>query len=57
MIMIPPKNVKNFQEELLEKFGQHSWIIGDLRAGKERNVHFANDLQIIEVEELIKDEF
>ena len=60
--MVPPSNVLAFQEELLSRHGQHSWVIGEVTEGQEKKVFFGeNDdhrsLEIIEVDQFVLDDF
>ena len=41
--MVPPDKVTDYQNDLQNQFGQRSWVIGELVAGKERKCIFGQN--------------
>jgi hydrogenase maturation factor len=59
-IMIPPERLEAFQSELLEEFGQKSWVIGEVVEGSEKKVIFGNDkgeIEVIQIEQFVADDY
>jgi hypothetical protein len=58
--MIPPERLEAFQSELLEEFGQKSWVIGEVVEGSEKKVIFGNDkgeIEVIQIEQFVADDY
>ena len=61
LIMVPPEKVFDYQTDLLNNYGQKSWVIGEVVPDKERTVIFGdkgnNRPEVIKVENFIADDF
>lgn len=59
--MVPPEKVFDYQTDLANKYGQESWVVGELVPGKERKVIFGhqgnNKPDVIKVDHFIADDF
>ena len=48
LIMIPASNADEYRKELKERFGQNSWIVGEVESG-DRQVKMEKDIKVIQV--------
>lgn len=58
--LVPPESLEAFQTELLEEYGQKSWVIGEVVEGAEKKVIFGDDngnIEVIQVEQFVADDY
>ena len=49
MMVIPEQNCKPYQQELREKYGQQSWVIGQVTEGTRKVVFETSNQEVVEI--------